>query len=103
MQFTATKQQLQQIIFNAIDASNPLDNGHYEYIPELGLKPEDLRLNENHLIFDYVRGRCVKLYIYKVGKNCHEIEDEPIGNRQTWMGVYPTNEALVRSAIDQTV
>jgi hypothetical protein len=44
-----------------------------------------------------VRGRCVKLFIYKVGDNCYEIEDEPIGNRQTWMGKYPSNEALVKS------
>lgn len=97
MQFTATKQQLKQIIFNAINASNPFGNGHYEYCPELGIKPEDLKLNENHLIFDYVRGRCVKLFIYKIANNCYEIEHEPIGNRQTWMGVYPTNEALVKS------
>jgi hypothetical protein len=97
MQFNATKQQLQQIIFNAIDASNPFGNGHYEYHPELGVKPENLKLNENCLIFDYVRGRCVKLFIYKTRKSCYEIEDEPIGNRQTWMGKYPTNEALVKS------
>ena len=97
MQFTATEQQLKQIIFNAIDASNPFDKGHYEYCPQLGFKPEDLRLNENYLIFDYVRGRCVKLFIYKIAEGCYEIEDEPIGNRQTWMGIYPTNEELVKS------
>jgi hypothetical protein len=74
MQFRATKQQLQQIIFNAIDASNPFGKGYYEYHPELGVKPEYLRLNENHLIFDYVRSRCVKLYIYKVADNTYEIE-----------------------------
>ncbi len=101
MRFTATEAQLKQIVFNAIEASNPLGNGHYLYHPELGIKPEDLKLNENHLFFDYVRGRCVKLFIYKVGDNCYEIEDEPIGNRQTWMGVYPTNEALVKSVIDK--
>jgi len=97
MQFNATKEQLKQIIFNAIDAFNPLGKGHYEYCPELRMKPEDLKLNENYLIFDYVRGRCVKLFIYKIGESCYEIEDEPIGNRQTWMGKYPTNEALVKS------
>ena len=97
MQFIATGQQLKQIIFNVIDASNPFGKGHYEYHPELGMKPEDLKLNENYWIFDYVRGRCVKLFIYKVADNCYEIEDEPIGNRQTWMGKYPTNEALVKS------
>jgi len=97
MQFFATKQQLTQIIFNAIDASNPFGNGHYEYQPELGVKPEHLKLNKNYLIFDYVRGRCVKLFIYKIGESCYKIEDEPIGNRQTWMGKYPTNEALVKS------
>ena len=98
MRFTATEQQLKQIIFNAIDASNPFGNGYYEYCPELGIKPEDLRLNENHLFFDYVRGRCVKLFIHKVGEGCYEIEDEPIRDRQTWMGTYPTNEALAMSA-----
>ena len=97
MQFIATKEQLKQIISNAINASNPFGNGHYEYRPELGCEPKDLKLNENYLIFDYVRGRCVKLFIYKVGDNCYEIENEPIGNRQTWMGKYPSNEALVKS------
>ncbi|MEG3955253.1 hypothetical protein [Microcoleus sp. herbarium2] len=97
MHFIATEQQLKQIIFNAIDASNPFGNGHYEYCPELGVKPEDLKLNEEYLIFDYVRGRCVKLFIYKVGENCYEIEDEPIVDRQTWMGRYSTNEALIKS------
>jgi len=97
MQFTATEQQLKQIIFNAIEASNPLGNGYYEYCPELGLKPGDLKLNKDYLFFDYVRGRCVKLFIYKVGENCYEIDHEPIGDRQTWMGTYPTNEALVQS------
>ena len=97
LRFTATQQQLKQIIFNAIQASNPFGNGHYEYNPELGIKAEDLNLNEKCLLFDYVRGRCVKLFIYKTGDNCYQIEDEPIGDRQTWMGVYPTNEALVKS------
>jgi len=101
MNFTATKQQLQQIVFNAIDASNPLGNGHFNYSPDLGFKPEDIKLDEDYLIFDYVHGRCVKLFIYKVAEGCYEIEDEPIGNRQTWMGKYPTNEALVGSVIDK--
>ena len=97
MQFIATQEQLKQIIFNAIAASTPFGNGYYEYCPDLKVKPEDLKLNEDDLTFDYVRGRCVKLFIYKVGENCYEIEDKPIGDRQTWMRRYPTNEALVKS------
>jgi len=103
LRFTATQQQLRQIIFNAIQASNPFGKGHYEYNPDLGFKAEDLKLNENYLIFDYVCGRCVKLFIYKTGDKCYEIDGEPIGNRQTWMGVYPTNEALVKSVDGTTI
>jgi hypothetical protein len=46
MEFTATDDQLKQIIFNAIEASCPLGLGFLDYCPELGFKAEDLKLDK---------------------------------------------------------
>ena len=101
MKFKATNDQLKQIIFNAIEVSHPLGFGCFSYRPELEFKAEDLKLNKECLIYDYVCGRWVKLFIFEVGVDCYEIENEPIGEYQTWIGTYPTNEALVTSVIDK--
>jgi hypothetical protein len=104
MQFCATEQQLKQIVFNAIEYSKPpLQHGPYiVWSQKLPFKAEDIKLEfqGSWLDFDYVRGRCVKLFIRKVAEGCYEIKEEPTSDRQTWICKYPTNEALIKSVID---
>jgi hypothetical protein len=103
--FTASDEQLKQIIFNAIEASKAWTNSlgvQYSMEP-LSITPERIKLNKSHLQFDYVCGRCVKLYIYQVENDCndcYEIEQEPTPDRQTWIYKYPTNEALIKSVVN---
>lgn len=99
MKFRATDEQLRQIIFNAIQASKARTNslGVQYSLEPLSFTPEQIKLNKNYLQFDYVCGRCVKLYIYQVENDCYEIEHEPTPERQTWVWKYPTNEALIKS------
>jgi hypothetical protein len=104
MQFIATEQQLKQIVFNAIEWSKPpLQHGsHLVWSPELPFKAEDIKLKfqGSWLDIDYICGRCVKLFVRKVAENCYEIENEPTPDRQTWVHKYPTNEALIKSVIN---
>jgi hypothetical protein len=101
MIFTATEEQVQQIIFNAIKHSKPFTNSigvQYLFEP-FKLRPEDIKVNKDTLYFDYVLGRCVKLFIYRIGIDRYEIQDEPTFDRQTWICKYPTNAALVNEVI----
>jgi hypothetical protein len=103
MIFRASDEQLKQIIFNAIEASKPWTKslGVSMSIEPLSITPERIKLNKSHLQFDYVYGRCVKLYIYQVENNCYEIEGTPTPDYQTWAFKYPTNEALIKSVIHE--
>ena len=51
---------------------------------------------------DYLHGRMVKLWGFSFGKNSVTFNDEqaPRGDYQSWCGAYPTNEALVRAAME---
>ncbi len=102
--FTASDEQLKQIICNAIEASKA-------FIKSLGIQwtkepltitPENIKLNKNYLELDYICGRCVKLFIYHVENDVYEIEHEPVPERQTWVYKYPTNEDLIKSAVNKT-
>jgi hypothetical protein len=103
MIFSASEQQLRRIIFNAIEASKPLEGsiGLQYALDPFDLKPELIKLNKNWLNFDYVYGRCVKLYIIKVEQSddCYKIEYEPNRTSQTWVCKYPTNKSLIESVI----
>jgi hypothetical protein len=106
VQFLATEQQLKQIIFNAIDWSKPpLKHGPYlVYSSELAFKAEDIKIEfqGSWLDLDYVCGRCVKLFMRKVAEGCYEFENEADPERQTWACKYPTNEALIKSVINNS-
>ena len=101
MKFRASDEQLKKIIFNAIEASKAFPNslGVQWSVEQLSFTPEQIKLNKSHLQFDYVWGRCVKLYIYHIEDDCYEIEHEPTPERQTWVWKYPTNEALIKSIV----
>jgi hypothetical protein len=101
MKFIASDEQLKQIIFNAIQASKPWTNslGVQNSMEPLSITPQHIKLNKSYLQFDYVYGRCVKLYIYQVENDSYEIEHEPTPERQTWVCKYPTNEALIKSVV----
>jgi hypothetical protein len=102
MRFRASDEQLKQIIFTAIKASRAwiYSLGVQYSLEPLTINPEHIKINKNYWQFDYICGRCVKLYIYHIEKHCYEIEHEPTPERQTWVLTYPTNEALIKSAIN---
>jgi hypothetical protein len=99
MNFEATDDQLKRIIFNAVEASKARLNsiGVSLSVEPLTIRPEHIKIDKNWLQFDYVYGRCVKLYIYHIGGNLYEIEHEPTPDRQTWVYKYPDNESLIKS------
>ncbi len=98
-QFKATEQEVIQIAVNAIRYSRPLGLGYLEALKELDIKLGDIDLEDGILDLDYVAGRCVKLFIRNIGGEMWEIAEHPTRDYQTWVGKYPTNEALVESVI----
>ncbi len=68
---------------------------------ELNFTPDDILLDEYGLALDYVRGRCVKLFIERGEANdCWKINDIADPEYQTWIHRYGSNETLVNSVLN---
>jgi len=101
MKFEATEQQLKEIAVKAITYSKPLGLGFLEALDEIDIKPEDIKLDKYGLALDYVKGRCVKLFIRRgLPEGSWPIDDIADPEYQTWARRYGSNEALVASVLE---
>jgi len=103
MRFKATEEQLTKIVLNAVNASAPVGLGRLQYTPgDLTAKDLNIEFTKlSFLSFDYVQGRMVKLHIKKVEHEWELPDDDffpPNPEYQSWAAIYPTYQALLRSA-----
>ncbi len=98
MIFQASEQQIKQIVKNAFKASTPMGLGFLHADPKHELQDDEIEIR-NHMSFDYVKGRMMKLGIFRVDENNWEILDDPMPDYQSWCLVYPTTEDLVNSVL----
>ena len=100
MKFEATEQQIKEIAVKAITYSKPLGWGLLEALDEIDIKPEDIKLDEYGLALDYVKGRCVKLFIRRgLPEGSGHIDHIADPEYQTWVRRYGSNETLVSSVL----
>jgi len=103
MKFEATEQQIREIAVKAITYSKPLGLGFLETLGEIDIKPENIKLDEYGLALDYVKGRCVKLFIRRglpEGSCNWHIDNIADPEYQTWARRYVSNETLVSSVLE---
>jgi len=101
MKFEATEQQIKEIAVKAITYSKPLGWGFFEALDEIDIKPEDIKLDEYGLDLDYVKGRCVKLFIRRgLPEGSWHIDNIADPEYQTLVRRYGSNEALVSSVLE---
>jgi hypothetical protein len=101
MKFEATEQQIKEIAVKAITYSKPLGWGLLEALDEIDIKPEDIKLDEYGLALDYVKGRCVKLFIRRgLPEGSWHIDHIADPEYQTWVRRYGSNETLVSSVLE---
>lgn len=101
MKFNATKEQLLCIMANAVNASIPVGMGFLQY-QNKAYSVHDMEpyVIDNERIFadlDYVDGRMVKLTIFKEDSQ-YLIRNNFRADYQSFVRVYPTVEALIKSA-----
>ena len=100
MEFKATEQQIKEIAVKAITHSKPLGLGLFEALGEIDITPEDIKLDEYGLDLDYVKGRCVKLFIRRgLPEGSWHIDNIADPEYQTWVCRYGSNETLVSSVL----
>lgn len=102
MKFRATKEQVSEIVANAVNASVARGMGflHYDgariftaedFLPDVEESPTNLN-------YDYVQGRMVKLFIREVEDGIWQTESgEARSDYQSWRYRYPTFKDLVTS------
>lgn len=102
MKFKATKEQVQKLAVNAIEASSPFGMGLLHFNPNTKFNPQDIKVTDEGVNLDYVEGRMVKLYISKEegSKDIYEIRDNARSDYQSWVAKYPTVKDLVSSVSD---
>jgi len=101
MKFEATEQQIKEIAVKAITYSKPLGLGFFQALGEINIKPEDIQLDEDGLDLDYVKGRCVKLFIRRgLPEGSWHIDNIADPEYQTWAHRYGSNETLVSSVLE---
>lgn len=107
--FTATEDQVNQIIANAINASVPFGMGylHYEkrdYTPaEIASYRTVATSSTGHLDIDYFFGRMVKLHLQKNDDNTWDMRPDVFReDYQSFCRRYPTSDALVNSVITES-
>jgi hypothetical protein len=102
MKFEATEQQIKEIAIKAIMYSKPLGLGFVEASSEISINPEDIKLYEHGLDLDYVKGRCVKLFIRRgLPEGSWHIDDIADPGYQTWACRFGSNETLVSSVLEE--
>lgn len=95
MKFKASKEQLQQIIANVVNASKPMGMGFFHYKLDKIYKPQDFCVDGKEIYIDYFEGRCVKLMI-KNNLSSYEIPNTNINKEyQSWGNIYPTYKYLI--------
>jgi hypothetical protein len=101
MKFEATEQQIKEIAIKAITYSKPLGLGFFQ-ASEIDIKSEDIKLDEYGLALDYVKGRCVKLFIRRgTPEGSWHIDNIADPKYQTWARRFVSNEALVGSVLEE--
>jgi hypothetical protein len=101
MKFEATEQQIKEIAIKAITHSKALGLGVFEALSEIDIKPEDIKLDEYGLALDYVKGRCVNLFIRRgMPEGSWHIDNIADPKYQTWVCRYGSNETLVSSVLE---
>lgn len=101
MKFNATRNQLLCIMANAVNASTPMGLGFLQY-QNKAYNVQDMEpyVIDSERIFadlDYVDGRMVKLTIFKE-EGQYVIRDDFRADYQSFVNLYPTVEALIKSA-----
>ena len=101
MKFNATKGQLLCIMANAVNASIPVGMGFLQYQDKTySVQDMERYVRDDEEIFayiDYADGRMVKLTIFKKDGQ-YFIQDNFRADYQSFVRVYPTVEALIKSA-----
>jgi len=100
MKFQATNEQIRVLCAKAYNASVPMGMGYLQFSAS-DLTPNDFisTLTDGDIHFDYLKGRMVKLSIFKVGEDTWEVSDSaPRKDYQSWCSTYPTYRALIESA-----
>jgi hypothetical protein len=101
MKFKATEQQIKEIAVKAIIHSKPLGLGFLQALGEIDINPENIKLDEYGLALDYVKGRCVKLFIRRgLPEGSWHIDNIADPEYQTWVCQYGSNETLVSSVLE---
>jgi hypothetical protein len=101
MKFEATEQQIKEIAIKAITHSKALGLGVFEALSEIDIKPEDIKLDEYGLALDYVKGRCVNLFIRRgMPEGSWHIDNIADPKYQTWVCRYGSHETLVSSVLE---
>ena len=106
MNFTASNEQLNQILANVVNASRPFGMGylHYQekdYTPdEMAKCRTSLGVENECLHLDYFAGRMVKLHFEKIGDNQWTVWPDAFHPEyNSFMHKYPTPSALIESVI----
>lgn len=92
MRFTATEQQIKQMVALAVNASVPMGLGHFGFKAQK-YKAEDFnaRPSDGCFVLDYFQGRMVKLRILRIDDNIYDVPDfGPLIEYQSWCDEYPT-------------
>jgi hypothetical protein len=95
MIFKASEDQIRQIAARATQTALPLGLGIFQYSSEHVFNPEDFTLEDRGLSLDYVKGRCVKLYIHRLPDSEWEITDSFSQDYQSWSYMYSTVAQLL--------
>ena len=99
MKFTATDDQIAQLMANAVNAAHPVGMGYIHFEP--GDKPaseftEAVKSRRGSI--DYYQGRMTKLYLDHVEGNTWSLPDRDLDMEyQSWSYKYKTYKELVES------
>lgn len=99
--FKATKQQLKEIIKNAVNASRPMGMGFLQF-EEKDYTPEEIKLPSDivpcPIYVDYFAGRMVKLHFALAGDDRWKTRNEVELDYQSWARKYPTTLDLLKAS-----
>lgn len=107
MQFTATSDQMHQIVANAVTHSKAVGMGVYHFQRRKYLA-EDIKntsiVKEDKVDVDYYSGRMVKISFKRIKDNTWKVlGDEAHPEYQSWCGVYETYRGLLLSVPGVTI
>ena len=100
MELRLSDQEVIKMAKLAILASRPVGLGFLHHMPKLKEEDIQLEVNDNGLYIDYYQGRMVKFNASKIDKGMWYFNDTINPEYQSWIGSYPTYEALASAAVD---